>query len=132
MGRELVDGRNGQNHSRSTSEREKGSETVNTPKHTPGPWHVGLKPGTMVYGPQGEQIVGINVMLDSDEVLANAKFIAAAPAMYDALQQSLVLVELAALEEWGRAVRGEQQPPTTEARDRLEKVKAALAQAEGR
>ena len=101
-------------------------------KHTPGPWHVGLKPGTMVYGPQGEQIVGLNVMLDSDEVLANAKFIAAAPAMYDALQQSLVLVELAALEEWGRAVRGEQQPPTTEARDRLEKVKTALAQAEGK
>jgi hypothetical protein len=52
--------------------------------------------------------------------------------MYEALQQSLVLVELAALEEWGRAVRGEQQPPTTEAKDRLEKVKTALAQAEGR
>ena len=104
---------------------------MSTPKHTPGPWHVGLKPGPMVYGPQGEQIVGLNVMLDSDEVLANAKFIASAPAMYEALQQSLALVELAALEEWGRAVRGEQQPPTTEARDRLEKVKTALAQAEG-
>ncbi len=59
---------------------------MSTPKHTPGPWHVGLKPGPMVYGPQGEQIVGINVMLDSDEVLANAKFIAAAPAMYEALK----------------------------------------------
>ena len=105
---------------------------MSTPKHTPGPWHVGLKPGPMVYGPQGEQIVGLNVMLDSDEVLANAKFIASAPAMYEALQQSLALVELAALEEWGRAVRGEQQPPTTEAKDRLEKVKAALAQAEAR
>jgi len=105
---------------------------THTAKHTPGPWHVGLKPGPMVYGPQGEQIVGLNVMLDSDEVLANAKFIVAAPAMYEALQQSLALVELAALEEWGRAVRGEQQPPTTEARDRLEKVKAALAQAEGK
>ena len=105
---------------------------MSTPKHTPGPWHVGLKPGPMVYGPQGEQIVGLNVMLDSDEVLANAKFIAAAPAMYEALRQSLVLVELAALEEWGREVRGEHQPPTTEARDRLEKVKAALAQAEGK
>ena len=55
---------------------------MSTPNHTPGPWHVGLKPGTMVYGPQGEQIVGLNVMLDSDEVLANAKFIAAAPEMY--------------------------------------------------
>ena len=105
---------------------------MRTPKHTPGPWHVGLKPGPMVYGPQGEQIVGLNVLLDSNEVLANAKFIAAAPAMYDALQQSLVLVELAALEEWGREVTGEHQPPTTEVRDRLEKVKAALAQAEGK
>jgi ribosomal protein S12 methylthiotransferase accessory factor YcaO len=62
----------------------------------------------------------------------NAHLIAAAPAMYEALQQSLVLVELAALEEWGREVTGEQWPPTTEARDRLEKVKAALAQAEGK
>ena len=62
---------------------------MSTPKHTPGPWHVGLKPGPMVYGPQGEQIVGLNVMLDSDEVLANAKFIAAAPAMYEALHNLL-------------------------------------------
>ena len=56
-------------------------------KHTPGPWHVGLKPGPMVYGPQGEQIVGLNVMLDSDEVLANAKFIATAPAMHEAIRK---------------------------------------------
>jgi hypothetical protein len=52
--------------------------------------------------------------------------------MYEALRQSLVLVKLAALEEWGRAVRGEQQPPTTEARDREKFVKQALAQAEGK
>ena len=31
---------------------------MRTPKHTPGPWHVGLKPGPMVYGPQGEQTKG--------------------------------------------------------------------------
>jgi len=60
---------------------------THTAKHTPGPWNVGLKPGPMVYGPQGEQIVGLNVMLDRDEVLANAKFIAAAPAMYEALRK---------------------------------------------
>ena len=64
---------------------------MSTPKHTPGPWHVGLKPGPMVYGPQGEQIVGLNVMLDSDEVLANAKFIAAAPATYKALRMLIAL-----------------------------------------
>ena len=76
-----------------TPKREKGSEIMSTPNHTPGPWHVGLKPGTMVYGPQGEQIVGLNVMLDSDEVLANAKFIAAAPAMYDALRRIKELMD---------------------------------------
>ena len=70
---------------------------MNTPKHTPGPWHVGLKPGPMVYGPQGEQIVGLNVMLDSDEVLANAKFIATAPAMYKTIQHLL---------EWAKGNRG--------------------------
>ena len=67
---------------------------MSTPNHTPGPWHVGLKPGPMVYGPQGEQIVGINVMLDRDEVLANAKFIAAAPAMYAAMGDLISLFDM--------------------------------------
>jgi hypothetical protein len=86
-----------------------------------------------VAGPDHKDLcaVGYNRTEGRNDV-ANATLIAAAPAMYEALQQSLVLVELAALEEWGREVTGEQQPPTTEARDRLEKVKAALAQAEGR
>ena len=70
---------------------------MSTPNHTPGPWHVGLKPGPMVYGPQGEQIVGLNVMLDREEVLANAKFIATAPTMYEAIQHLL---------EWAKGNRG--------------------------
>ena len=78
-------------------------------KHTPGPWHVGLKPGPMVYGPQGEQIVGLNVMLDSDEVLANAKFIAAAPAMYEALKELVTYlqdhVEDEALDNWAPVLK---------------------------
>ena len=73
---------------------------MTTPNHTPGPWHVGLKPGPMVYGPQGEQIVGINVMLDGDEVLANAKFIAAAPAMYEALRELVLYLQDKALDNW--------------------------------
>ena len=101
---------------------------------TPGPWHVST---THI----GEIAVadsrGINlcVLGDAslfDTITPDAAIIAAAPAMYEALRQSLVLVELAALEEWGRAVRGEQQPPTTEARDREKFVKQAIAQAEGR
>ena len=104
---------------------------MNTAKHTPGPWNC-VDPHVI----RGPKNVVVAKTLDSKEGYeikqANAHLIAAAPAMYEALQQSLVLVELAALEEWGRAVRGEQQPPTTEAKDRLEKVKAALAQAEGK
>ena len=105
-------------------------------KHTPGPWVV--RHDDMVCSKEGRIIAdcestsyNMRPAPPIAEDKANAALIAAAPAMYEALQQSLVLVELAALEEWGRAVRGEQQPPTTEARDRLEKVKAALAQAEG-
>ena len=89
---------------------------MSTPKHTPGPWHVGLKPGPMVYGPQGEQIVGLNVMLDSDEVLANAKFIAAAPAMYEALNDALACIE--------------QTLSRKEINERRDRINAALAQAE--
>ena len=89
---------------------------MSTPNHTPGPWHVGLKPGTMVYGPQGEQIVGLNVMLDSDEVLANAKFIAAAPAMYEALKNTLAYF-----------MRSNQSHAPE-----VRVIRAALAQAEGK
>ena len=106
---------------------------MSTPKHTPGPIHNG-RPCTCCIllrtGEPLESVHGDQPCSDISRIELCPKH-AAAPAMYEALQQSLVLVELAALEEWGRAVRGEQQPPTTEARDRLEKVKAALAQAEG-
>ena len=65
--------------------RSKGVNNDTASETYAGPWHVG-KTRPMVYGPQGEQIVGINVMLDSDEVLATRKFIATAPAMYKPLQ----------------------------------------------
>ena len=82
---------------------------MSTPNHTPGPWHVGLKPGPMVYGPQGEQIVGLNVLLDSNEVLANAKFIAAAPAMYEALKELVTYlqdhVEDGVLDNWAPVLK---------------------------
>lgn len=61
--------------------------------YTPGPWHVGMKPGPMVYGPQGEQIVGVNLMLDAGEVTANARLIAEAPAMLDELYRLLPFIE---------------------------------------
>ncbi len=96
---------------------------MSTPKHTPGPWHVGLRPGPMVYGPQGEQIVGINVMLDRDEVLANMKFIAAAPAMYEALN--------ALVEVFPSVVKMTPYGVTMDISKIHDDAKAALAQAEG-
>jgi hypothetical protein len=97
---------------------------MSTPKHTPGPWHVGLRPGPMVYGPQGEQIVGINVMLDRDEVLANMKFIAAAPAMYEALQ--------AMVEVFPAVVKMTPYGVSMDISKLHDNAKTALAQAEGR
>ena len=96
---------------------------MTTPNHTPGPWHVGLIPGPMVYGPQGEQIVGINVMLDQDEVLANMKFIAAAPAMYEALN--------ALVEVFPSVVKMTPYGVTMDISKIHDDAKAALAQAEG-
>lgn len=61
-------------------------------KFTPGPWHVGMKPGPMVYGPQGEHIVGMNVLLDQPEVIANARAIAALPEMVELLAQYMAIL----------------------------------------
>ena len=96
---------------------------MSTPNHTPGPWHVGLRPGPMVYGPQGEQIVGINVMLDRDEVLANMKFIAAAPAMY---AESKTLCSLV------RAFMNDNRLYDGQLIQAIHNLETALAQAEGR
>ena len=98
---------------------------MRTPNHTPGPWHVGLKPGPMVYGPQGEQIVGINVMLDRDEVLANAKFITAAPAMYLELYNAVKLLK------WCRESHVWETSVHIQMGLDIERMETALAQAEG-
>ena len=95
-------------------------------KHTPGPWHIGMKPGPMVYGPQGEQVVGINVMLDIDEVTANARFIAAAPAMYEALQDAYGKLCYLAPDKFD-----DEEHAANWQRD-LSTMLAALTQAEGR
>lgn len=44
------------------------------PAHTPLPWHVGMKPGPMIYGPQGEQIADLTGAL-SFNAGPNAAFI---------------------------------------------------------
>ncbi len=50
--------------------------------HTPGPFHVGMKPGPMIYGPKGEQVADLSArMIPDDETADNARLFVAAPDM---------------------------------------------------
>ncbi len=58
-----------------------------TQTHTPGPWHIGMKPGPMIYDKEGAQVANMSIpMLPADEHLANVRLIAAAPDLLAALQ----------------------------------------------
>lgn len=57
-------------------------------KHTPGPWHVGVNPGQIVYGENGEQIANCRDMLPLDECKANARLIAAATELLELLKEA--------------------------------------------
>lgn len=55
--------------------------------HTPGPWHIGMRPGPIVYGPAGEQVVSLlDPLVVDSENRANAHLIAAAPDLLAALE----------------------------------------------
>lgn len=61
--------------------------TQNESKHTPGPWHVGIKPGPILYGTKGEQIADLRGhWLEDSEHMANVRLIAAAPALLEAVK----------------------------------------------
>jgi hypothetical protein len=58
-------------------------------KYTPGPWHVGIKPGPMIYNQYGDQIADMHDPLPCIDNLvnkANARLIAAAPDLLEALE----------------------------------------------
>lgn len=58
--------------------------------HTPGSWHIGLRPGPMIYGPKGEQVASLtDSLLSREETAANARLIKAAPALLRALERLL-------------------------------------------
>ena len=57
------------------------------PTHTPGPWHIGMRPGPMVYGQLGEQVADCRGL---DESQYNARLIAACPDMLEALKDLLL------------------------------------------
>ena len=59
-------------------------------KHTPGPWHIGVRTfhaGRDVYGPKGEPVaVADDAITATPEAEANARLIAAAPDLLAALE----------------------------------------------
>lgn len=77
-------------------------------KHTPGPWHVGMKPGPIVYGAKGAQVCDMRAeLLPLDEELANLRLILAAPDMLAALEQAEKALGRVKAGERGGAVMGE-------------------------
>ena len=57
---------------------------------TNGPWHIGMRPGPIIYGPKGELVADQrNIMLHREEASANARLIAASPDLLAALQHLL-------------------------------------------
>lgn len=66
--------------------------------HTPGPWHVGGKGGTIVYSGDGYAVANCTVyhgVHKSGESEANACLMAAAPDLFEALQNLVELAEVA-------------------------------------
>lgn len=94
----------------------------NTTKHTPGPWRKGVD-NTIYQAETNKRIADIYmhaIYRDSDmQAHANAHLIAAAPAMYEALQ---IMVRAANVDEIDPLVMFAS----------IERAKGALAQAEGR
>lgn len=70
--------------------------------HTTGPWHVGMRPGPIIYGPLGEQIADIRgPSFGNEETSANARLISSAPDLLHALE--LVFSNAGESPEWIRA-----------------------------
>lgn len=67
-------------------------------KHTPGPWHIGMKPGPMIYGPKGEQVADMRhkpftLVSEIDESVANVRLISAAPDLLAALESMVKKID---------------------------------------
>ena len=67
-------------------------------KHTPGPWHIGVRQPTsdkFVFGPKGEEVANCDRLTNyADENLANARLIAAAPDMLAILKEVITQTDM--------------------------------------
>ena len=114
------------------AKREKGSETMSTLRHTPGPWFSGCHGRDWVQivvddesmlplGTTSKLVAHVNTSMGEQQCVANAHLIAAAPAMYEALSQVQAFIKT--------LVEADVLAYPTKLTDA---VKGALAQAEGR
>lgn len=92
-------------------------------KHTPGPWHVGVRqPNSdkFVYGADGEEVANCDRLTNFPDVnLANARLVAAAPDLLEALEACESLLSAKA----GKDPRVWRSVPMTLARSAIAKAK---------
>ncbi len=86
-------------------------------QHTPTPWHVGMNPGPIIYGPLGEQVADPRGMLDYDEVKLNAALIVKAVNSHGAMVSAA---------RWAME-REEEKPAHLQNKDLAQALRAALA-----
>lgn len=74
--------------------------------HTPGPWHIGVRqPNSdkFVYGAQGTEVANCDMLTNlPDENLANARLIAASPAMAKVLAAFVQRLDCQGNADWSK------------------------------
>lgn len=108
---------------------------MSEPKWTAGPWHaaVSMRDADIV-GPKGEDIGYVNSSDGADEPTsypheANARLIAAAPELYDALQEAIDLIKGMLI--GARLLRGETGTLPVAPTEQTTRFRALLARARG-
>ena len=123
------------------AKREKGSETMSTLRHTPGPWFSGCHGRDWVQivvddesmlplGTTSKLVAHVNTSIGEQQCVANAHLIAAAPAMYAELVAGLVLLEASYQDMCGKYGTDSLHAQTVW--ERVERTRQVIAQAEGR
>lgn len=94
-------------------------------KHTPGPWHVGMRPGPMIYGADSAQVADMRGdLLARDEAAANVRLVVEAPAMLAALRMASRHISSGAM-EYSNGDHGDRVYPHDVIRELLARIDGA-------
>ena len=92
--------------------------------HTPGPWHIGMRPGPIVYGPNGEQVASLlNPLVGDSENKANARLISAAPDLLSTLESCIAAGSMIQQGKRGGEVMGQLSAAIDQAREAIAKAR---------